>query len=300
MNVCGLTEAKITKLLTIDDNLYDRNIDKLSPLSISENDELRSHFMWDLIQSSKRAPFEVDGVTIPRQIIQFWDDINAIPPDVKSCIDSWESCENNGFKRILFDDNSARNFIMSNFGHHYVEAFEYCRHPAMRSDYFRLCYIYKNGGFYVDADDVYKGFDITPWFNDSKLKIQSLCYDTSTDLMVKAEDFITPDKYFPSLIYYVNNDPLIAPPNHPIIHIALERSTKMLLESSGNTRDIQSTTGPGNLTASLVRHVLESESTGNIQDFLLINNWNEVSDPQWTLEYRKDKRNWRIWDGSNL
>lgn len=237
---------------------------------------------------------------IPRQIIQFWNDIKAILPDVQVCIDSWKACENYGFNRLLFDDNSARNFIASNYEHHYEEAFAFCRHPAMRADYFRLCYIYRYGGFYVDADDVYKGVDITPWFNNGKLKIQPLCYDTSTDLMVNTENFIAHNKYSSNLIYYVNNDPLIAPPNHPLIHIALERCTTKLLESGGKTRDIQSTTGPRNLTASLVRYLLESVPTDDFKDVMLIDNWDMVSEPKWPLEYRKDKRNWRIWDGSNL
>lgn len=293
-------QAKIAKSLMFGDNFYDRNMSKLSPLSISEDDKLRSYVIWNLIQGRKKAQLENDGVKIPRQIIQFWNNINAIPSDVENCIDSWKSCEKSGFKRLLFDDNSARKFIMSNFKDRYMKAFEYCIHPAMRADYFRLCYIYKNGGFYVDADDVYKDFDITPWFNNGKLKIQPLCYDMSTDLMVDTEDFIISHKYCPNLIYYVNNDPLIAPPNHPLIYIALERSTKKLLELGNDNKDIQSTTGPGNLTASLVRHVLESAYDDNFKDFMFIDNWNIVSKTCWHLEYRKDKRNWRLWDGRDL
>lgn len=273
MSAYESADTKSIKLSAVDNNLYDRNMDGLPPLAVSENDELRSYFIWNLIQCSRRALPEVGGVIIPRQIIQFWNDIKAIPPDVQVCIDSWKACENYGFKRLLFDDNSARNFIASNYEHHYVKAFAFCRHPAMRADYFRLCYIYRYGGFYVDADDVYKGFDITPWFNNGKLKIQPLCYDTSTDLMVNTEKFIAHNKYSSNLIYYVNNDPLIAPPNHPLIHIALERCTKKLLESGGKTSDIQSTTGPGNLTASLVRYLLESVPTDDFKDVMLIDNW---------------------------
>src|SRR5206468_3715503 len=45
----------------------------------------------------------------------------------------------------------------------------------------------------------------------------------------------------PNWIFYVNNDPLIAPPAHPVICLALARSTQLLLSHTGDRRDIQST-----------------------------------------------------------
>jgi hypothetical protein len=275
-------------------------MNKRSPLDISEDNDLRSRCIWHLIRNFKSGISEDTTSVIPRTLIQFWDDAKTIPADVRKCIDSWQPLDEYGFERLLFDDESAKDFIMNNFHHRYLEAFEQCRHPAMRSDYFRLCYIYEKGGFYVDADDVYKGFDINSWFNNGKLKIQPLCYNISTGLMVNTADFIINCKYSPNLIYYVNNDPIIAPPNHPLVLMALERSTSILLALGRNAKDIQSTTGPGNLTASLVRHVLESNYAGKAQDFILIDNWDDVSVPQWPLEYRSDKRNWRIWDGTDI
>ena len=57
---------------------------------------------------------------------------------------------------------------------------------------------------------------------------------------------------------------------------------------------------PGNLTASLVRYVIELKSTNKNLDFRFLDNWDDISEPQWTLDYRRDKRNWRIWDGTNI
>ena len=59
----------------------------------------------------------------------------------------------------------------------------------MRSDYFRLCYIRKLGGFYVDADEFYAGGDFRPWSSNSRLKVQPLCYDAAADAMVPADVF---------------------------------------------------------------------------------------------------------------
>jgi hypothetical protein len=210
-------------------------------------------------------------------------------------MNSWQPLDEMGFERLLFDDDSAKQFISDYFDRRHVVAFELCKHPAMRSDYFRLCFISKNGGFYVDADDVYQGGDCEHWFHDNRLKLQPLCYDIKTDSMIERADFITNLHDSSDLIFYVNNNPLIAPSGHPVIRRALERSTRILLAQTGDRRDIQSMTGPGNLTASLVQYALESESADGDRDFLLIADWNTVSISQWPLDYRNDERNWRLW-----
>lgn len=147
------------------------------PLRMAEDDQLRSCHIRELVQS---VPIDApsDHVAIPRTIIQYWHDLGALPPDVRECLYSWEPLKRYGFKRILIDDNGARSFISRRFGTRYLEAFDRCHHPAMRCDYFRLCYIYKHGGFYVDADEVYQGGDCQPFYRDNRLKIQPLCYDT--------------------------------------------------------------------------------------------------------------------------
>jgi len=261
-----------------------------------EDDRVSSQYMWHLIQESeKRMPRTSSA--LPRILVQFWNDAKTIPVDVRVCIDSWQPLDEQGFERLLFDDDSARQFIADYFDLRQLAAFERCRHPAMRSDYFRLCFILVKGGFYVDADDVYQGGDCGLWFCDSSLKLQPLCYDILTDSMVDTANFLTNHLDSPNLIYYVNNNPLIAPSNHPVIRMALERSTRILLAQTGDSCDVQSTTGPGNLTACLVEHAIESERKNEARDFKLMRNWEEVSVSRWPLEYRSDERNWRLWDG---
>ncbi len=271
-----------------------------SATNISEDNELRSQFVWQLINDQNNFAFQCVGQNIPLVLIQFWNDSESIPLDVQECIKSWHPLEEQGFKHFLFNDITANEFIKNNYDSRYLNAFHRCLHPAMRSDYFRLCYLLKSGGFYVDTDDVYKGIGIEGLFSDDKLKVHPLCYDISTDSMVRTSDFILNNEYRSDRIYYLNNDPIISPPNHPLIQIALERSTQILLASNENIKDVQSTTGPGNLTASLVKHSIELKSINNNFSFRFLDNWDNISVPQWPLEYRKDKRNWRIWDGSTI
>ncbi len=70
-----------------------------------------------------------------------------------------------------------RAYIAERYGPREVAAFERCRHPAMRSDYLRMCFVLAEGGLYVDADDVLLGDGWSDVFRDGTLKVQPLCYD---------------------------------------------------------------------------------------------------------------------------
>jgi hypothetical protein len=109
----------------------------------------------------------------------------------------------------------------------------------MRCDYFRLCYILQRGGFYVDADESYQGTDYSFLYESDVLKISPLCYDTENRSMIPARIFFSDPTASSGRIYYVNNNPIIAPPRHPLVERALERATKILTSRP----DIQSTTG---------------------------------------------------------
>ena len=232
---------------------------------------------------------------VPRVIVQFWDDPTCIPTDVLKCMASWAALEVQGFSRKVYGDESARLFIDATYGKVHVAAFDACPHPAMRSDYFRLCYLADSGGFYVDADDAYLGKDWTPLFRDSRLRVQALCYDSATDTMVDPCHAITSDSGSGTWIHYVNNNPIIAPPRHPVVLAALEASTEAILDYSGGPIDIQSMTGPGNLTVALARYALSQERIGHPIDVEVLCAWDTIAESQWPLDYRDDERNWRLW-----
>lgn len=163
----------------------------------------------------------------------------------------------------------------------------------MRADYFRLCFISLNGGLYVDADDEYVGGDLSALLETGKLLIQPLCYQISTDSMVDPMAVASPSN--DDLIFYVNNNPIAAPPGHPVISEALEQATRRLTTRGVEDRDIQSLTGPGNLTEALVRHSIELDDNRVDPDFSLLRRWDEYAVSKWPLDYRSDERNWRHW-----
>jgi len=149
------------------------------------------------------------------------------------------------------------------------------------------------GGCYIDADDVYDGSQIQHLFSDGRLKLQPLCYDMATNTMVPPLLFTKPGANAPSWIFYFNNNPLIACSWHPLIERALAQATLSLEKDATNDLpEIQSTTGPGNLTKSIFDAATES---GEIEHALLVLcDWENVAKSRWELGYRNDSRNWRL------
>lgn len=228
--------------------------------------------------------------------MQFWDDGDNVPADVAECMATWTALDDLGFHRVLYDDDSARRFIVGRCAARHVRSFDRCRHPAMRSDYFRLCYLVALGGVYIDADDAYTGADPSVLSVDGRLRLQPMCYDRSTGAMVGASEYLSEDLPSGDWTYYVNNNPILAPPGHPVLRSALERATRLLLDGDGRGLGVQSTTGPGNLTAALVGHAAAQAREGASRDFVFLPRWEDVAVSRWPLSYRADSRNWRLWD----
>lgn len=255
----------------------------------------RSNFIQKLVQrpSGLTERYPMLDKKVPRKIVQFWDNLEQLPNDVSECIETWAKTEQWGIERLLFDKEQAGNFIYQKLGARYKRAFEYCYHPAMQSDYFRLCYIYVEGGCYVDVDDVYTGAEIEHFFIDGRLKIQPLCYDAATHSMVPPQVFTKSGSSADSWIFYFNNNPLIACSNHPIIEHALNQATLSLENTLRNDLpEIQSTAGPGNLTKSIFDIININENIE--QTLLILCDWEDIATSKWDLSYRNDARNWRL------
>ncbi|MBT3075146.1 MULTISPECIES: glycosyltransferase family 32 protein [Streptomyces] len=265
---------------------------------IIDDYQLRSAYLRGLTRALSGQDGAWPTAPVPRVIIQFWDDPHRVPADVAQCMRSWSALERQGFRRKVYGDDSARAFIRSAHTPAHVAAFDACPHPAMRSDYFRLCYLAQHGGFYVDADDAYQGTDWKHLFRDSRLRVQALCYDTATDTMVDAHHAATTDEDPDTWIHYINNNPIIAPAHHPVIEAALEAGTRAVLSHGGGPIDIQSMTGPGNLTAALARYAYDKQQQKQPVDVEILSHWDHVAVSRWPLSYRSDDRNWRLWQQS--
>lgn len=262
------------------------------PLTIE--DRARSDFVRNIVQG--REPALPNSNTLrgptPKRLVQFWDNLQKLPEDVRACMDTWRQLERQGFEIEVFDKDSASRFIRSRLGARYEEAFKRCYHPSMMSDYFRYSYVLVEGGFYIDADDVYHGRPIDYLFEDGRLKLQPFCYDLETEQMVAPSVFTAPGANESGWIFYFNTTPLIASRHHPIVERALLNATASLeADSLSGLPEVQASTGPGNLTRSVCEILSEGCSAGA---FMVAHDWELTSTSQWPLSYRNDSRNWRL------
>jgi len=260
---------------------------------LTKKERARSNFVREFVQGY----IEPDQIRkdylnkIPKRIVQFWDDPNRLPQDVKECMESWRKLEQSGFQLQVFNEDTAREFIKTHLGSRYKIAFDKCYHPSMKSDYFRYSYIFVKGGFYIDADDVYHGTSIDHLFEDGRLKLQPFCYDIETAQMVSPSDFVNPGANKLSWIFYFNTTPLIATRSHPIVERVLLSATKAL-ESVEEFPEVQATTGPGILTQSIVEVIAKEKYPE--ETMLVLHDWEKTSTSNWPLSYRNDNRNWRL------
>jgi hypothetical protein len=86
---------------------------------------------------------------------------------------------------------------------------------------------------------------------------------------------------------------LLAGPGHPILERALAKATGALERATGGELpEIQSTTGPGNLTETIFELAQERAETPSA--LLVLHDWEDVATSRWPLSYRRDARNWRL------
>lgn len=271
----------------------------LPSLGFEEDHDLRSNYIRAMtieqisqVEPAAARELSDPASSIPRTLVRYWHDPQDVPEDVARCLASWMPLKDEGVEFRFFGDASARAYIAERFGARHIAAFEQCHHPAMRSDFFRMCFAVADGGLYVDADDVLMGSGWREVFDDNRLLLQPLAYDLSVYAMVPADELRNVDLPMRNRIFYVNNNPIASPPGHPVMQDALERATNMLL-SGDSDLEIQSTTGPGNLTASLAAHARNLAITSERADFFMLLDWYATAEPFWDLEYRNDYRNWR-------
>lgn len=211
---------------------------------------------------------------IPRSIVQFWDS-ETVPSDVAAAIATWKEC-NPGFNHRLFHEGSARAFIGQAHGERAVQAFDCCRHPAMKADFFRICFLLSNGGFYVDADDV--------------------CVRPIEELLAAAGEAEFVASLSADVAPYVHNWFLGAKPVAPVLQFALEEMIAGVEQAhqQGIVADIWHTTGPGLVTRSVARWLARGPGAVGKALFLTTRQYRGFASNIEDLEYKKTAAgNWR-------
>jgi mannosyltransferase OCH1-like enzyme len=85
---------------------------------------------------------------IPKKIIQTYSKKEKVPDFVRDNIISL----NEGWEYNFYDDEMAKEFLEKEFSSSVREKFDSFKRGAHKADLFRLCWLYKNGGVYIDID----------------------------------------------------------------------------------------------------------------------------------------------------
>lgn len=87
---------------------------------------------------------------IPKKIVQTWE-TKDISPEFQVIIDTWKNL-NPEYEYYLFDKDERYTFIQKHFNSIILETYDLLNPGANKSDFFRYCYLYINGGVTTDLD----------------------------------------------------------------------------------------------------------------------------------------------------
>lgn len=79
-------------------------------------------------------------------LMQTYHDKNKIPPKVYKNIRKYAP----EYKHIIYDDDDCIKFLSNNYNQLVVNRFKSLSNGAHKADLFRYCWLYKNGGVYLD------------------------------------------------------------------------------------------------------------------------------------------------------
>ncbi len=205
-----------------------------------------------------------DASPIPLKIAQYWDD--DIPADVEALCDAWRTMHPT-FSYARFSDREARRYLDANGPAGARAAFDRAAQPAMKADLFRLAYLYREGGFYIDADDRCLAPLPTIGLGDF-------------DLILHQEDWGT-----------AGNNLIGVVPGHPAIKLALDAGIEAVNRGDGDI--VWLSTGPGLLTRA-VACFLAQDLPGRLRKTLLMERYElaEVVAMHVGTAYKHTQKHW--------
>ena len=175
-------------------------------------------------------------------MVQFWDKPD-VPPDVRRVLDSWVEMHPQ-LRRTLFCEERARAFLVDEFGSAAAAVFDLCHHAAMKADYFRIAYLYRCGGIYVDADE--------------------RCLRPMGSLLSTAAVSDMAAVRSGDVMGYLHNFWLGARAGSRVLELALREADRAILaKGEGQPLSIWQATGPGLITRAVGQYLVEDGSAAS-------------------------------------
>jgi mannosyltransferase OCH1-like enzyme len=133
---------------------------------------------------------------------------------------------------------TAQQFIATHFGTDLVRAYKTCSAPALKSDLFRLAFLYQCGGVYADCDDK--------------------CQDALEGLFKPGYSLVVQQEIGST----IGNNLIGVTARHPFVKNALAWVASLILEQQGHT--IRFVSGPGMLTKAFCDTYLAQFARGTL------------------------------------
>lgn len=241
--------ARLKEVITLP---LEKKIEALKQ-SVRENPDYTSPALLLLLAMRQSGIFSLDEKTapsnavskIPQKIIQFWN-TEVPPPDVNELIESWRT-NHNDYTHLLFNDESAGDFLAAHYPYEVCLAFRRAEQPAQRADIFRLAYLASEGGYYIDVDDLCL----------ARLDTFAPAY---AEMVGYQENYAT-----------IANNFIGAKPHHPVV----ERALKLAVEAvnRGDHDIVWLSTGPGLLTRAFAQIAAEAASDDFLSKAVVLELW---------------------------
>jgi len=107
------------------------------------------------IQSCDESSPSSPSSPIPKRVMQTWEH-KQLNPEFQAIADTWKT-HNPQYEFVLMDAAEREQFIRAHFERAVVTAYQQIIPGAYKSDLFRYCYLWVNGGVYVDIDTLCLG-----------------------------------------------------------------------------------------------------------------------------------------------
>jgi hypothetical protein len=255
--------------------------DAIAGLDVIADDEAVEHhvrraaFFLQLVIKSKNATrakcVSLREETRPSLLhFQFWD--VDTPQDVAALMRRWN--KETGAQYEFFSNERALTLIKEHFGADEVRAYHACRHPAAKSDLFRLCALYLYGGTYSDADTRPRS-----------------SFRTHRDWLVSKPTFwVATDVNFLPQTWFLST-----PPNTRLYEWFICEATRRLLEDSGQ-QSIFNLAGPSLIAdVMFARRKEEPVTTATAAYTNYFGEFNLMANV--SPRYKSDPRSWQLFEG---
>jgi len=149
--------------------LQDNGVNLLDFKEIANGFDYESHGI-DLLLKTKQTVCTNKTSLIPKRMMQTWEH-KQLNPQFQEIVDTWKK-HNPHYEFALLDSTEREQFIQKHFEKDVVYAYQQIIPGAYKSDLFRYCYLWVEGGVYADID--------------------TLCMGKLDDFLVPEVDFVVP------------------------------------------------------------------------------------------------------------